>query len=69
MNSSIEQIANKLIHQTVYDLRCSLYFCQDLAVLKRALELTESGQGGYGSGKTAAKMIKVKINKIQRKKP
>ncbi len=62
---TIEQQARELANTTAADMRCSLQFVDDLAVLHRALELVQDTGSGYGSGKTAARMIKSAIRRAE----
>lgn len=60
-----DQKAQALLRKTVEDLRCSLDAETDPAVLELALSLADKG-AGYGTGVTAKKMIKARINKLKK---
>ena len=58
--------ARSLLNQTVEDLKSSLTFVRSVKILHRALELIETEGAGYGSGKTAMKLIQSRIRKLEK---
>lgn len=63
-DETIEVRAGRLLCYTMDDLRTALHFTNDLQALRHALELLEHRGAGYGSGKTAAKLISARLKKI-----
>jgi hypothetical protein len=63
MSASMKE-ARKLVSKTIADLRCSLSNVHSPEVLQQALELIKKQGSGYGSGKTATKMIEASLKKL-----
>ena len=62
---SIDGAARKLINQTVEDLRASVKLTEDVDVLYAAERLILNGEtSGYGSGKTALRLIQSRAKQL-----
>jgi hypothetical protein len=58
--------AARLTHMTCGDLKDALNFEHDLDVLRTALAMSKGGNAGYGTGKTAMKLIESAIRREEK---